>query len=105
MADQIEFLGRRPASMRERARTLRQIARATSLVTERKQMLVLAKQLEEEATRRRNMACSRRQTLRSDDGGADARRLCVQALSVRDVRTSAGMIYRSAIPLCVMLLI
>lgn len=43
--------------------------------------------------------------LRSDDGGADARRLCVQALSVRDVRTSAGMIYRSAIPLCVMLLI
>ena len=49
MADQIEFLGQQPASMRERARTLRQIARATSLVAERKQMLVLAKQLEEEA--------------------------------------------------------
>jgi hypothetical protein len=42
MADQ-------PASIRDRARTLRQIARATSLVTERKQMLVLAQQLEEEA--------------------------------------------------------
>jgi hypothetical protein len=42
MADQ-------PASIRERVRTLRQIARATSLVAERKQMLVLAKQLEEEA--------------------------------------------------------
>jgi hypothetical protein len=35
---------------RERDRTLRQIARATSLVAERKQMLVLAKQLEEKAT-------------------------------------------------------
>jgi hypothetical protein len=49
MADQIDFLGQQPASMRERARTLRQIGRATSLVAERKQMLVLAKQLEEEA--------------------------------------------------------
>lgn len=42
MADQ-------PASIRDRARTLRQIARVTSLVAERKQMLVLANQLEEEA--------------------------------------------------------
>ena len=49
MADQIDFPGQQPASMRERARTLRQIARATSLVVERKQMLVLAKQLEEKA--------------------------------------------------------
>ena len=49
MADQFEFPGQQPASMRERARTLRQIARATSLVVERKQMLVLAKQLEEKA--------------------------------------------------------
>ena len=49
MADQIEFPCQQPASMRERARTLRQIARATSLVVERKQMLVLAKRLEEKA--------------------------------------------------------
>jgi len=35
--------------MRERAWTLKQIARVTSLIAERKQMLVLAKQLEEEA--------------------------------------------------------
>jgi hypothetical protein len=49
MADQIEFLGQQPASMREGARTLRQVARATSLVAERKQMLVLANELEEKA--------------------------------------------------------
>ena len=49
MADQIEFLGQQPASMRERAWTLRQVARVTSLGAGRKQMLVLAKQLEEEA--------------------------------------------------------
>ena len=50
MADQIEFLDQQPAAMRERARTLRQIARATSLVAERKQMLVLANELEEKAS-------------------------------------------------------
>ena len=59
MADQIEFLGQQPASMRERF----PIAPAASLVAERKQMLVLAKQFEEEAASQEELGCSRRQTL------------------------------------------
>jgi hypothetical protein len=50
MTNQIEFLGRQPASMLERARILRQIARATPLISERKQILALAKQIDEEAS-------------------------------------------------------